>query len=297
MVGFVVKNLDSIIISTTFFVLGLLPIIFGSNNSEKQNLSFKNTCIANSNIGNIFNQNIYNQSYTENNYNTNQSTVIINNSSAATNDDPWYIIALSVLALIPLIFFYKNINKILNYSIAISISCLILFILICRSFVNINKKITISKIVFKISIRNIIFCATIVINCFIILYNINFSPSIKAFLNLTKTTDNKLMIEKVISFILNNFYDGSFVVFVAFSILFSMFLILQLFSSYLWLLSALKHSTQTKSRFSKLWNRIYYRLNKKESELNKCFWIISIIILYSLSTGFLSFIFYKIFNI
>lgn len=298
MIGFIVKNLDSIIISTIFFVLSFLPIILGSNNSEKQNLSFKNTCIANNNIGNILNQNIY-QNYTENNYNTDQSTVIINNGSAAINDDPWYLIVLSMLALALLIFFYKNINKILNYSIAISISCLILFVFLYKNLVNINKnnKTIIPEIAFKISIRNIIFSTAIVINYFVILYNTNFSPSIKIFLNLIKTTDNKLMIEKIIDFIFNNFYDGSFVIFVAFSILFSIFLVLQLFSSYLWLLSVLKHSTQTKYRFSKLWNGMYYCLNKKESELNKCFWIISIIILYSLNTGFLSLVFYKISNI
>ena len=177
MINFIIKNLDSFIMSTIFLILGFLPTIFDSKKLKHEKLSFNNSNINNSNIGNTYNQN-----HTENNYNNN--TVVINHDSTTTSSDPWIVIILGVIFLIPLMLFYKHIDKILAYSITITISCLLLSLLIYKNLIKISSYIPISNNILNISIRNIVCWSLVLTNYITIFYKVNFSSSMKPFIYL-----------------------------------------------------------------------------------------------------------------
>ncbi|WP_312908863.1 hypothetical protein [Tissierella praeacuta] len=282
MINFIIKNLDSFIISTIFLILGFLPTIFDSKKLKHEKLSFNNSNINNSNIGNTYNQN-----HTENNYNNN--TVVINHDSTTTSSDPWIVIILGVIFLIPLMLFYKHIDKILAYSITITISCLLLSLLIYKNLIKISSYIPISNNILNISIRNIVCWSLVLTNYITIFYKVNFSSSMKPFIYLINNISvsiNNDTAPKVIRFLLDNPYEGSTAIFIIFSFLLSMFLISKLFFSYIWIVSSVKISINPNN---KIWFKIYNSLDKRESNMNKKCWVWFFIILFSLSTSLLAY--------
>lgn len=288
MIKFFTRNLDSFIVSTIFLVLGFLPTIFDSSKAKNKGISFENTNINNSNIGNTYNQNTYNQNYTENNHNTN--TVVINHASTTTTDDPWSLIILFIVLILPLILFYKHIGKILVYSITIAISCLILSLLIYKNLIKTSRYIPLSNNILNISIRNIIAWSLVLINYITIFYKVNFSPAMKPFINLINNLSvsiNNDTISKVIRFLLDNPYEGFTAVFIILSFILSIFLISKLFLSYIWIVSSVKISINPNT---KIWSKIYNRLNKRESTIGKKYCVWFFIILFSLSTGLLAYV-------
>lgn len=283
MINFFTRNLDSFIVSTIFLILGFLPTIFDSSKAKNINISFENSNIDNSSIGNTYNQNTYNQNFTEHNYNTN---TVIMSSTSTTSDDSWHLIILGILFFMALIFFYKIVGKMLAYSITISITFLILSIFMYKNLIKISRYATLPDNTLKISIRNIICWLLMFINYIIIFYKISFSSIMSSFMNLINS--HGISIFKVIRFISDNPYEGFTAAFIAINIVFSIILIFKLFVSYIWIITCVKISINPKNR---IWSKIYNRLNKKESSIDKDFWKWSFIPLFLLSTGLLAYAF------
>lgn len=288
MFNFFIRNLDSFIVSTIFLILGFLPTIFDSSKAKNKDISFENTNINNSNIGNTYNQNTYNQNYNEHNYNT--STVVINHDSTTTAGDPWSVIILGVILIIPLVLFYKYIGKILVYSITITISCLILSLLIYKKLLKTSGYIQISDNILNISIRNIICWLLMLVNYITIFYKVKFSSVMKPFIDLINNPSvsiNDDTISKVIRFLLDNPYEGFTAIFIILSFLLSIFLISKLSFSYIWIISSAKISINPNN---KIWSKIFSSINKKESNVDKRCWVWLFITLFSLSTGLLAYV-------
>lgn len=304
MINFFIKNLNSFIISTIFLLLGFLPNIFsfiinkftgGKAYSSGININrSNNNVIGNNNIiKNSYNNsnNTYNQ-YNRYEYNSSYNTSPNNIDSTSSSDAFIGIIFITLIFFIFLMLFYQYIYTILMYSISISISSLILLVFIFQNLnlLNKNNSLFYYKSVWStISIRNIFFCIIILINLLIILYNSKHTMVIGTFINIVTNPTNNSFSQKLLlvkDFIFNNGYDGYFVVSVAISIIYSIFLVFQLLSSYIWLTSLSLISKYNTS----FWFAVFKKLEKRESVNNFSFWILSIFLIYILSVNW-SFLF------
>jgi len=279
MISFISRNLDSIIISTVFLFLESLPMFFEPNKSKNkpngQNISIENSKVENNNINNIYSKNIYNnKTYIENK--NNQSTVIIDQTSSTSNDDSLDFFVFCILLIGLFVFFYKYINKILSYSIGISLSNIFLSILLYNKFKKENDYILIPKIIFSISMRNLLFWILILINNFIIFYKRNFSPAVKTFILSIKGS-----ISQNIFFIFKHPHESFFVIFNVFSLIVSILVMFKLICSYIWLISYIKLIKNE----NKFWWKINHSLYKKESTFKIENWIWLTLILLLLDIG------------
>lgn len=299
MIDFIIRNLDSFIISTIFLILGFLPTMFNPKKDKNSTKSFDNSNVTNRNtsnthIQNTYSQNISYQNNIQNNYSNTQATVV-NSNSSTSSDDPWILFVLSILIIIPLIFFYKYFNKIITYYIAITISSILLSISLIINLEKIKKYSYIPNNVLFISIRNIPAWIFLLVNYTIIYFKVNYSYAMKPFISLIKSFDINKTIENLsttFKFITNNFYEGSLAIFMAASIACSTILMFKLFKSYIWAIAFIKHSAESNNKaYLKIWNIIYSYLNKQESQPNKFFWIVALLVIFLFSTGAFSYLF------
>ena len=290
--NFIIRNLDSIIISTIFFFLGILPAKFSFD--KKQNSDISPTSMTLNKTNNNYKQNITYNTHNQNTYNT-KSTIMINHvNSNNNNDDVLDVFVLGIILIILILSFYKNFNKIFPYYYSIIIANIAISGLLMIYIYKIKKHINIHKNFVNILARNTLSWIAICIILGSIYFNINYSSDLKNFRIFVENTYNKPVLvntSEFIAFTINNISESLMVIFISISFILCTYLILKLIKSHIWIISYIQSFNQTNNKFLlKFWNKIYKKLNTQESKLNYKFWIFTIMLSLVLTTGLLPFI-------
>ncbi len=300
MINFFINNLDSFIISTIFLLLGFLPTFIDYIKLKKEDKRTSTKPINIDNNGpviNSFNNNnnlVNSYNYNENNYNS--KTIVINNNNNSNSiltseaDDPWYIIILAVIFIFFMILFYRHIDRLIIFFLTITVVSLLISILIYKTILNISNYISVQHNIINMSVRNIICWFLLLMNYIVVVYKINFSSSMMPLMDLIETSKTSIDSEIFLSiyrFMLDNTFESFTGVFIIFSFLVSIYLIYKLLLSYILIISTAKVSINPDKR---LWIKTYNSLNKKESKLNKKWWMWAFVILFCLSTGILAYL-------
>lgn len=103
MLDFICRNLDAIIISTTFFLLGFIPSMFSKANLKNQYVTYNNNEFKNNNIENTYTNNFTCQ--IQNKY-TVKSTVALSKTQNLQNSKGIFTVVLSLVFIVLLIHFF-----------------------------------------------------------------------------------------------------------------------------------------------------------------------------------------------
>lgn len=177
---FIVRNLDSIIISFMFLILSHILSNISNLKNENQSISIDNSNVVNSTVSNIFNDN------TVNNTQLTMKNITIEKypeQSLQSDDTSLTMVIYLFLFGMILIFFYKYFDIIDIISTLFIFICLLSSILVS---INVSKnKVFVKK--FKniklIALRNTAIWVLLFINSFIIYYKVNYSDNVSVFLN------------------------------------------------------------------------------------------------------------------
>lgn len=292
---FIVRNLDSIIISFMFLILSHILSNISNLKNENQSISIDNSNVVNSTVSNIFNDN------TVNNTQLTMKNITIEKypeQSLQSDDTSLTMVIYLFLFGMILIFFYKYFDIIDIISTLFIFICLLSSILVS---INVSKnKVFVKK--FKniklIALRNTAIWVLLFINSFIIYYKVNYSDNVSVFLNNLGEKNIKGLFSRLFDVISRHFYESMISMFLVVSFVFVIVLIINLLASHIWILSFTRsYSLDNKKLQYKFWKKIHNVLVKKYSKLDIGFWIISLFLVLSCSLGLIPYFINKLNNL